>query len=300
MHPDHQAYLKFTSRAQLLKAIESIAGLVQGIAIDTVINQKELAFLKDWMTSHNGIRNKHPFNEIIPLVEASIQDGKLTEGEKEDILWLCDKLISNSEYDDFISLDIQRLHGILGGIAADGKILPKELIGLRDWITEHEHLKTCWPYDEIDSIITSVMKDKAIDANEHKLLLFWFSEFIQRADERVVASPPIKINDTITGLCATTPEIKFKDSLFCLTGESSKYIRSDFVKVILKLKGKYTEHINKSVNYLIVGAEGNPCWQYSCYGRKVEKAVEFRKAGSKLLIVHENDFHDAAADYSSV
>lgn len=298
MHSDHQPYLRFTSRSRLLKAIESVAGLIEGIAIDTEINRKELAFLNDWLVSHNDVRNKHPFNEIIPLIETSIQDGKLSEEEKEDILWLCNKLANNSDFVDITSSDIQRLHGILGGIAADAKILEKELAGLRIWLSEHEHLKTCWPYDEIDSILTSVMADKKIDANEHKLLLHWFSEFIQRADERVIASAPIEIKGTITGLCAITPEIKFKDSLFCLTGASSKYKRSDFVKVIRKLNGKYTEYINKSVNYLIVGAEGNPCWQYACYGRKVEKAVEYRKAGSKLLIVHENDFHDAVLDYS--
>lgn len=56
--------------------------------------------------------------------------------------------------------------------------------------------------------------------------------------------------------------------------------------------------MNKPVNYLIVGAEGNPCWKFSCYGRKVEKAVELRKEGSRLLIIHELDFHDAVADLS--
>lgn len=29
-----------------------------------------------------------------------------------------------------------------------------------------------------------------------------------------------------------------------------------------------------------------------------KKAVELRKAGSKLLIIHENDFHDAVADFT--
>jgi len=298
MHSDHIPYLRFTTRARLIKAIESLLGLIEGIEIDRDINRKELTFLDDWLQSHEDVKTKHPFNEIIPLVESSIKDRKISEDEKEDILWLCKKLVNDSSYDDSVSSDIRRLHGILGGIAADGKILDKELKGLREWLSDHEDLKTCWPYDEIDSLITSVMADKKIDAKEHKLLLHWFSEFVQRADERVVASPPIEINGTITGLCAVTPDIKFKGSMFCLTGASFKYKRSDFVKAINKLGGEYSNYMNKSVNYLIVGAEGNPCWQYSCYGRKVEKAVELRKAGSKLLIVHENDFHDAVADYS--
>lgn len=32
------------------------------------------------------------------------------------------------------------------------------------------------------------------------------------------------------------------------------------------------------------------------YGRKVERAVELRKNGHSIVIVHENDIHDAVAD----
>ena len=54
--------------------------------------------------------------------------------------------------------------------------------------------------------------------------------------------------------------------------------------------------VSRYLNYLVIGAEGNPCWSYACYGRKVEKAVELRRAGAQILLVHENDFHDAVAD----
>jgi len=57
--------------------------------------------------------------------------------------------------------------------------------------------------------------------------------------------------------------------------------------------------VTRRVNYLVVGADGNPCWAYACYGRKVEKTVALRKKGSAILIVHENDVHDAIADQLS-
>ena len=50
------------------------------------------------------------------------------------------------------------------------------------------------------------------------------------------------------------------------------------------------------MDYLVIGAEGNPCWSYACYGRKVERAVELRKEGLRIMIVHERDFHDALVD----
>jgi hypothetical protein len=53
----------------------------------------------------------------------------------------------------------------------------------------------------------------------------------------------------------------------------------------------------KELDYLIVAAERNLCWAFSCYGRKVEAAMDLRKSGTRLTIVHENDFWDAVADH---
>jgi hypothetical protein len=64
----------------------------------------------------------------------------------------------------------------------------------------------------------------------------------------------------------------------------------------MDLGGVVKKGVTRDLDYLILGAEGNPCWAYSCYGRKVEQAMNYRRAGSLLLIVHENDLHDAIVD----
>lgn len=40
----------------------------------------------------------------------------------------------------------------------------------------------------------------------------------------------------------------------------------------------------------------NPSWAFACYGRKVKQALAYRKAGSRMLLVYENDFWDAVAE----
>jgi len=60
-----------------------------------------------------------------------------------------------------------------------------------------------------------------------------------------------------------------------------------------RLGGKFTNTINRHLDYLIVGTEGNPCWTYSCYGRKIEDALDLKRQGAGLLIVHEEVFHAA-------
>lgn len=295
MHPDHLKYAKFTSRAQLEKSVNSLFGIIEGISIDGAINSSEYGFLRLWLSEHAELQDRHPFNELVPVVQAAMADGVLTQEEREDIIWLCERLRS-AEYYDKTTADLQRLHAILGGIVADGHISEEELRGLSSWLEDHDHLRTCWPYDEIGSLITAVLADKKIDEHEHKMLKDFFSEFIAVLDGRTIVSPSISEGATLVGLCAVCPEIEFDGSKFCFTGASTRYTRSQLVETVSRLGGEVVPSMSAKVSYLVIGAEGNPCWAYACYGRKVEKAVELRKSGVRLLIVHENDFHDAVAD----
>lgn len=295
MHSDYSEYFRFTSRSRLEKSVNSLVGIVEGIAIDAEINSFELGFLRRWLNDHDELLNRHPYSELMPVIQAALIDGVLSPDEREDILWLCERVMS-TEFFDRTTAGLQRLHGIVGGIIADGEVTEHELTGLSNWLDDHDYLKTCWPYDEVASIITAVMSDGRIDQQEQKMLRAFFSEFVQVLDERTIVSPSVSIDTTITGLCAVCPEIKFEGNKFCFTGSSSRYTRKDISSLVKKIGGEVSSSLTSSVTYLVIGAEGNPCWAYACYGRKVEQAVALRKSGSRILIVHENDFHDAVAD----
>lgn len=293
---DHVApYIRFTGRARLDKAINSLAGMIEGIAIDGVVNDSELGFVRAWLDEHVEDRNVHPFNELMPIVAAAIDDGILTDEERLDILWLCERLQS-TEFTERTTADLQRLHGMLAGIASDQIISEPELRGLSNWISEHEALKSLWPFDEVESIITAVLRDGRIDEDEHRLLLNFFSEFVVLTDNKTIVSPPIAVDGTVVGLCAVCPEIEFQGKRFAFTGASGKYSRDEFEVLIEQHGGSMATSVSKKVDYLIIGAEGNPCWAYACYGRKVEMAVKLRKDGARILLVHEHDFWDAIAD----
>ncbi len=296
---DQVAYRRFMGKAEFEKAVNSLLGLIEGIAIDAKINANEMGFLQAWLDDHRINANRHPFNELFPLVEHAASDGILTEEERADIAWLCKRLTS-AEYFNAATADMQKLHAVVAGIGSDGEISIDELKGLSAWLQEHEHLKTCWPYDEVESLVTSVLADKKIDPEEHKILMNFFGEFVAILDNRTVVSPVVNEGTNIIGLCAVCPDISFADAVFCLTGQSHKYTRNEFKVVISSLDGKVAERVSRNVNYLVVGSEGNPCWAYACYGRKVEMAVELRKQGHPIAIVHENDFHDAVSDLSAM
>jgi NAD-dependent DNA ligase len=293
MNIDYRPYYRFTGRARLEKALNSLIGLIEGISIDGVINEKEVAYVEAWLNENRQLQSSHPFSELIPVVDAAIADGILTEDERQNILWLCERLRS-VDFFDAATADMQRLHGLMGGIVADGEITEAELRGLADWLYEHEHLRTCWPYEEVESVITTMLRDKTILASNHELLLNFFSEFtgvsgngVDGTSHKVLTSPAV---------CAVCPEVTFKGKVFGFTGSSAKYSRDEFKEIVEGLGGSVAQAVSKKLDYLIIGADGNPCWAYACYGRKVEVAVALRKAGARILLVHEHDFHDAVAD----
>lgn len=90
--------------------------------------------------------------------------------------------------------------------------------------------------------------------------------------------------------------MSFPERTFCFTGASSKYTRAEFEGLVRQLGRETLPGVSAKLHYLVIGAEGNPCWAFACYGRKVEKAVALRRKGARVVILHENDFHDAVLD----
>ncbi len=286
------AYRRFTGKAELEKIFNTLIGLIEGIVIDAKINDVELGFLQSWLDAQRARAQRHPFNEIVPLLDQAIADGVLSSGGKEDILWLCRRLTANT-YLSMADADMQRLQSLVAAISSDGQVSVDELCGLADWLLENEHLKTCWPYDEIESLVSGVLEDGKIDPAEHAMLMAYFGEFLAAVDSKVEARRDAREGATVVGLCAVDPAIRFPGSVFCMTGSSGRYSRQEFAVTIAGRGGKAVNAVSKSVHYLVIGAGGNPCWAYACYGRKVERAVELRKEGHPIVIVHETDFHEA-------
>jgi len=297
---DDVSYLRFTDRQRIEKAFHTLEGLLNGIALDGKIEPLEQRELSEWCEEHGKFANRHPFNEIVPNIKTALSDGILTPEELKDLLWLCSNLKGENPYFDAVTADIQMLQGILHGVTADGKIEKEELTRLQGWISDNEHLSGCYPYDELNTVLSSVLKDGEIDQQEHEQLLQFFNSFVPVSVAKQVrqlsAKPLSKKELTLPGICAMCPTIEFPEHYFCLTGFSSKGRKSDFAKAVTELRGIYVDDVPKYLNYLVVGAMANPAWAFCCYGRKIEAAIELRKTGKRLFIVHENDFWDAAED----
>ena len=290
---DNTDYRKFTKKSEFNKNLNILKGIIKGISIDSNINTIEIDELIAWCDSVQELEKYSPFKDLIPCINNAVKDNILSNDEIEDILWICDKYLKDNNYYDIITCGLQELQGIFHGILADNKISNEELLSLNSWLKNNSFLSGYYPYDEIYSLLDNILSSEFIDNDSINMLKVFFNEFI---DSNISSNIDFKTieelkNDySITGICTKNPVLTFENKNFCFTGTSSKTTRQGFKNIVTSLGGNAKNTVSSKTDYLVIGDEGNPCWAYSCYGRKVEQAINIRKKGGKTLIVHENDF----------
>ena len=122
-----EEYRKFTAPAELHKAVNTLKGMVAGITTDRKISEDEVNELSHWCLCHANLIDRHPFKELIPLIQSAYEDEILTSDEADDIVWLCNNFVSDSNYYDLVTSSIQFLSGMIHGILADGEITDDEI-----------------------------------------------------------------------------------------------------------------------------------------------------------------------------
>lgn len=288
-------YRNFTTKAEMQKAINSFIGILEGISIDRKVDELETIELKNWYELHRHLIDHHPFSEILPAIDLSFADNILTYEEVEDLRWLCQQ-VTSGDYYDIMTCAIQALHGVIHGVLANNELTDIEIIALQNWMEDHSILKGTYPFDEIYSLVTSIIEDGEITEDERNTLIAFFSEFIDTKDSCNLHAPELeKLRQqySIHGICAKMPDIIIPEHIFCFTGASLAATRNEIANIVTEYGGIYNDRVTQKTQYLIVGNNGNPCWAYSCYGRKIEAAVDLRKKGKQITIINEIDFWDA-------
>ncbi|SFN34724.1 BRCA1 C Terminus (BRCT) domain-containing protein [Chryseobacterium oleae] len=290
-NPDLQVV---TTKSRADKAINSLKGLLLGIISDDIIDAQEMEELRLWAKEHYDLVNRNPFREFMLLIENTVANGIPPKETVEDLYWLCQKYEHGSIYYNGITSDLQLLQGIFHGVLADGMLNDHEIFKLHEWLSENEHLSSYYPYDEIRSLVLSIVADKIIDDEERTILTAFIKQFVELKNSDTAAKIEKDTADVnISGICAVDPEIIFENKTFCITGILSRGNRSELQKAIQDKGGIAVNTISKKTDYLIIGDTNNACWSYSCYGRKVEKALDLRKSGHTIVLVHEFDVFDA-------
>lgn len=271
------------------RLMNELEGLLDGIRADGVIDADEVDRVERWLAENEPFADVRPFSEVATKLRAGLADHVLTIDECEDLLFVCRKFTPFNPYFDQIRSGVQLLMGTLAGIAADGVVRPVELDHLTQWLDDWAHLKGMWPFDECEAVVTEILLRRQLN-DEARELLALASSFPVAGTMTDPAHPMI-----IGDLCAVDPNVVFPEKAFVFTGDSPKASRDELAAQVIKRGGLHHKNVRLDSNYLIVCHGGSPYWAFSCYGRKVEKALEYRREGVPLVIVEERDFWDAIA-----
>lgn len=288
-------YYHFTGPQRRDKAFHTLIGILGGIAADGVVTKPECSELGDWLITNESLAAKCPaFTELCNGVRAAIADGIITSEEITDLLALADRLKSTEGYFGLLTHQLQELHGLLHGIVADGAVSGAELQSIQSWIEANEGFRMSWPVTEIETLVVSALSRGTLEEKEHAELLSFLAQFADLSVNSSVRGLILKPEEmTVRGICATDPEIIFERRGFCFTGIAQRATREECHDAVARKGGYPKNTVSKSVHYLVIHESANPCWAYSCYGRKVEEALWLRQRGEPLMIIQERDFWDA-------
>lgn len=175
------------------------------------------------------------------------------------------------------------LIGIVQGLLADGELNDTEIRFLGGWLTSNEAICKAWPGTVIAAQIREALADGQITESERSHLQTVLQTLVGGALDTLAEA------SHVSGLMLDEVEVlDFYERNFCLTGDFAFGPRGVCVDATERRGGKLQQSITKKLHYLVVGGLGSSEWKHGSFGTKVEKAMEYKRQGIPLLVVHED------------
>ena len=186
-------------------------------------------------------------------------------------------------YRNQLNQSCSELTGIAEGLIADRQLNDAEINFLNRWLEKHDVISCEWPGDVIHARIKAVLADGFVTEDERAHLIETLEMLIGGRLDRLADAP--KVNQLALDNIAS---VTFPDALFCLTGDFVYAPRPQCEAAIVSRGGKVSASVTKKLSYLVIGGLGSDEWKHGSFGTKIAKAIEYKRAGAPLLIVHED------------
>lgn len=188
-----------------------------------------------------------------------------------------------AEYLNEMRRGLGALLGIATGVLADRQLSDAEIQFLNEWLENNSVISAEWPGDVIHAKIKAVLADGSITEEERAHLVVVLQQLIGGTLAEIGAATHV----TQLLPYETLPMV-FEGSSFCLTGDFVFASRSECEKQIGQLGGIVKSSVSGKLRYLIVGGMGSPEWKHGSFGTKIERAMELKRGGTPIGIVHED------------
>lgn len=173
----------------------------------------------------------------------------------------------------------------LTGVASDGVLNDQEVDALSGWLNRNETIREKWPASVIVNRLNNVLEDCIItDEGRHDLMVT-----VNQITGNDNSAPDVSYEASREVWGDEVDDIKVAGSTFCLTGEFVSGDRNT-VDTNLRLRGAETSpYVNKNVDYLEIGSLASRDWLYTAHGRKIEKALLFKRKGVDITCITERN-----------
>lgn len=249
------SFIPYISCVEFRREINTLYGVISGMEMDSIINDKERNYLIEWKEKHQPYLGNGEAAFIIYVLAQILEDNKVTLDEIAQL-----KSIIN-QYIQYISssketLATQYLQGIIEGIAADETINDIEIIKLQQWLYENDFLKGHYPYNKIITLVEEILEDNLVTSDEKENLVQLFKDLIN----------PLET--------AKSNIVEFENKSFVLSGDFEYGTKKEVEKYIIEKGGVIHKSVKKATNYVVVGKHGSEAYANGTYGTKVKKAME--------------------------
>ena len=183
---------------------------------------------------------------------------------------------------------IDQLIGLAQGILADGIVNQAEAEILQSWLRLNH--RTDNPYvsqllDQVEQVLADGVLDEDEGRELHDALMSWTGGGGTDGEESTTASLPLDPDPRT---------VRIAGNIFVFTGTGVFGTRKMMQDATIRAGGTVERSITMRTNFVVLGTYVTPAWVHQSFGRKIEKAMEYRdQKGTGVRIVHEEDWADA-------
>lgn len=185
---------------------------------------------------------------------------------------------------------IDTLIGISKGLIADNRVDQAEAEFLLQWLIQSRDVSESPIISNLLTKVSNYLEDGVLDEEESKELLRVLRLIAGPKTElgEVMQSSQLPINDPL-------PEVEFLDKVFLFTGTCVFGTRKQCNEATAELGGIIAKGVTQSLDYLVLGTYVTDSWIHETYGRKIEKAMEYRDRGLPLAIITEEHWANSGS-----
>ncbi|NKB34062.1 MAG: NAD-dependent DNA ligase [Pseudomonadales bacterium] len=93
------------SSAGTVGQVEELVGFLTGVASDGVLNDQEVDALSDWLDNNESVKDTWPASVIVNRLNNVLEDGIITEEERQDLLQTVNQVTGNAAESEDITYE---------------------------------------------------------------------------------------------------------------------------------------------------------------------------------------------------